>query len=366
VRVEVVCASREVFGADRSAVRLGAVLASLGADVSLTVPSQRPELGLEELARQHGLATTPGPVVVASSRGVSGVTTRTPRQPASDLTIYNSAAVALLRGDRRPRVLVLREWLYPRRLRHRALVALHRRRIDRVVAISNGVAERWRGGERPAVEVIPNWLEDSWLSGNPNTHREGVLFVGRLNAWKGQLLLADAYVRAFGHGSRPALTFLGAEGPGSPFHGRAVELGRRCEGVGARILDLTADPRPVISRAALVVVPSLRPEPFGNVVLEALACGARVIAFPGGGIDDLAPAFHGALEVVDRSLDGLAGALARWWSAGGPAQDAAVHAATRETLRQRFSATAVAPRWKLMLDRLIGPESRPAQRTAAA
>jgi glycosyltransferase involved in cell wall biosynthesis len=265
---------------------------------------------------------------------------------------------------------VLREWLHPHRPAHKALIALHRRRVDRVVAVSNGVAERWRAGagERVPVEVIPNWLDESWPAGDPAADREGLLFVGRLNQWKGQLLLADAYERAFARSEdRPSLTYLGAEGPGSPFHDSAVDLRHRCDQLDARLLELTPDPRPVIGRAALVVVPSLRPEPFGNVILEALACGARVIAFPGGGVDDLAPAFPEAVEVVDRSLDALAASFERWWSAGGEAQPPEVHTATLATLRERFTAGGVAPVWERILDDLGGRSAPPEpQPTAAA
>ena len=45
MRVEILCSSRELFGADRSALRLAGVLADIGADPALVVPAQRPELG---------------------------------------------------------------------------------------------------------------------------------------------------------------------------------------------------------------------------------------------------------------------------------------------------------------------------------
>jgi glycosyltransferase involved in cell wall biosynthesis len=353
MRIELVCASRELFGADRSAVRLAQLLASLGHDVSLTAPAQRPELGLAGLAGRRGVELTAGPVVVASSRGVSGLLGGGRGRSDLDLTIYNSAAVALRRGDRRPRVLVLREWLDPGRRAHRALVALHRRRVDRVVAVSAAVAHGWRAlaGERVPVQVCPNWLDPDWLAPAETPDRDGILFCGRLNAWKGQLLLADAYERAFVDGGpRPGLTFLGAEGPGSPFREHAIALERRCHEVGARLLEFGPDPRPVFERAALVVVPSLRPEPFGNVILEGLAGGARVLAFPGGGVDDLAPAFPGALHVVDRGLDGLSAGLERWWREGGGGQPPELYERTLATLRERFSADAAAPRWREVVD----------------
>ncbi|MGH2950658.1 MAG: hypothetical protein ACRDKX_01270, partial [Solirubrobacterales bacterium] len=65
-RIEIVGASREVFGADRSAVRLARLLGDLGAEVRLTVPASRPELGLDALAAESAVAMRPGPVVVAS------------------------------------------------------------------------------------------------------------------------------------------------------------------------------------------------------------------------------------------------------------------------------------------------------------
>src|SRR5205823_6518240 len=66
------------------------------------------------------------------------------------------------------------------------------------------------------------------------------------------------------------------------------------------------------------VVPSLRPEPFGNVILEALAAGCPVLAFGGGGPDDLAQRFPKWVRVVPRSVDALADGLRDWWVTGTP------------------------------------------------
>jgi glycosyltransferase involved in cell wall biosynthesis len=355
VRVEIVCASRELFGSDRSAVRLARLLRSLGHEVSLAVPRARPERGLSELAASHGLAVEPAPVLVASRRGLTGIASamRGGPQSKSGLTIYNSAAVVARRGDRRPRLLVLREFLHPEWRRHRLLSGLHARRLDGVVAISTAVADGWRAcaGEGAAVDVCPNWIDEDWLASERHGDREGILFCGRLNQWKGQMALADAFERAFGSpGSAPSLTFVGAEGAASPFHGNAEALRRRCEQHGWRLVDFTPDPRPYFSRAALLVVPSLRPEPFGNVILEGLASGSKVIAFEGGGVDDLAPLFPGAIEVVPRNTGALADALRAWWLGGGEPLSVDEHARVRATLAERFTAKAVAPRWQRIID----------------
>ena len=140
--------------------------------------------------------------------------------------------------------------------------------------------------------------------------------------------------------------------PPSPFAESAERLRRRCERSGWTLLERTSKPRPVIERAALLVVPSLHPEPFGTVILEALAAGARVLAFDGGGVDDLAPLFDRTLTAVDRGTAPLADGLARWWAEGGGGQQAAERLRVRATLRERFSEAAAAARWARILERL--------------
>jgi len=355
--IEVVCSSRELFGSDRSALRLAALLRDLGHSPRLAVPAARPDRGLDGRAAELGLEEVRAPVAIASSRGVTGARAIVDPRPRSkaEVTIYNTSAVLRRAGDRRPRVLVLREWLDPKSRRHHALCAWHARRVDAVVAISAGVADRWRtiAGDRIPVDLCPNWLDDRWLEDASDAgRREGILFLGRLNDWKGQLALADAHERAFGRGGGPPLTFVGAEGPDSPFAAAAAELRRRCEAGGWRLLAFEPDPLPLLRSAALVVVPSLRPEPFGNVILEGLAAGARVIAFPGGGVDDLVPLFPRALTLVPRGVPQLAEALSEWAHDGARPQDADEHRAVLVTLRERFVAAAAAPRWHAVLDRV--------------
>jgi glycosyltransferase involved in cell wall biosynthesis len=356
--IEVVCSSRELFGSDRSALRLAALLRGLGASARLALPASRPERGLQARAAELGLETTVAPVAIASSRGVTGAGALVDPRPRSDaqLTIHNTSAVLRRGGDHLPRVLVLREWLEPDSRRHRALCAWHARRSAAVVAISHAVAERWHAiaGDRIAIEVIPNWIEDEWIrEAADQGEREGILFLGRLNAWKGQLALADGFERAFSDSkAAPTLTFAGAEGPDSPFATNAAELRRRCETRGWRLLAFEPDPRALLQRAALVVVPSLRPEPFGNVILEGLASGARVLAFEGGGVDDLAPLFDSALTVVPRGISQLASALTEWAQEGARAQSIEEHRAALATLRERFTAAAAKPRWRAVLDRV--------------
>ena len=353
-RVEIICASRELFGADRAAVLLADVLRSLGRSPVVVVPKVRPERGLGDLAASRGIAYEEADVAIASRRGIEGFAglARRSRSEPPGLTIVNSTAVlASTRGVRR-KVLIVREWLEPRSARHRLLVARHERGVSDVVCVSSDVLQRWRALSRTATHdyVIPDWLEQSTLDASaadrhlPRT-RSGVLFLGRLNRWKGYDVLADAWEEAFsGASTRPALTFLGAQ-PDTEFAPAAEQLTARAVPWGWRVLPFDPSPGRHLRSAALVVVPSLHPEPFGLVLLEAIAHGCRVITFPGGGPSDLAPVFGHALRVIPRSKSSLAAALASWWSDGGPAQSADDVALSGRILKASYSPTAAAERW---------------------
>jgi glycosyltransferase involved in cell wall biosynthesis len=342
-------------------MRLAGVLADVGLDVTLVVPEQRPDLGLDDEARRRGIAVDVRPVAIASSRGVEAPRALMQRRrSAPDLTIHNTTAVlGAGRGSGR-KVMMVREWLEPSSPKHRGVVALHRLGLSAVVGISGDVLTQWQACVRgPRVKVVvPNWLEDDKVPVAPTVDpasREGILFLGRFNDWKGQDVLADAYEQAFvadGATTRPSLTFVGAQ-PGTVFADAAERLEARGRGDGGwTVLPFTDDPTPHLERAALLVVPSLHPEPFGMVILEALARGCRVLVFPGGGASDLAGPFGAALTVVPRTTGDLAAALRQWARDGATAQSAAGWATTLQLLREGWSPAAARTRWSELLQRI--------------
>ncbi len=90
MNVEIVCSSRELFGADRSAVRLGSLLAGLGLEPTLVMPEHREERGLSSLAATVGIPVREDRVVIASSAGIEGLRrSRGARRPKATLTIFN-------------------------------------------------------------------------------------------------------------------------------------------------------------------------------------------------------------------------------------------------------------------------------------
>ena len=360
MNAEILCSSRELFGADRSALRLGGVLADIGVDATLVLPEQRPDLGLDDEARKRGIAVDVRPVAIASSRGVEAPRALAARRRvAPDVTIHNTTAVigAGRRGG--AKVMMVREWLEPSSPRHRGVVALHRVGLSAVIGISGDVLTQWRACVRgPRVQaLVPNWLEDEKVPAAPTVDeaaREGILFLGRFNDWKGQDVLADAYEEAFAGtpaAARPSLTFVGAQ-PGTVFACAAERLEARGREGGWTVLPFADDPTPHLDRAALLVLPSLHPEPFGMVILEALARGCRVLAFPGGGASDLAGPFGSALTTVPRTTADLASALRRWGQDGGTAQPSGTWSETLATLRTSYSAAAAARRWSQLLREL--------------
>ncbi|MFT8675198.1 MAG: glycosyltransferase family 4 protein [Acetobacter sp.] len=125
-----------------------------------------------------------------------------------------------------------------------------------------------------------------------------ILMPGRLTHWKGQGLLLQALTLLAR--ARPELkwccVFAGSEPAGTRY---AQELAAQAAQAGLtdiiRFGGHCDDMPAAMALAAMVVVPSLRPEPFGRVVVEAQAMGCPVIA-----------AHHGAAtETVDHGVTGL-------------------------------------------------------------
>jgi glycosyltransferase involved in cell wall biosynthesis len=129
----------------------------------------------------------------------------------------------------------------------------------------------------------------------PAPERPAYLAVGSLTERKNVVRLADAFAR-LGHGS---LTFVGD----GPLRG-ALERRERVRVVGRVPHDRIAEH---LASADVVCAPSLL-EPFGQSILEAMACGRTVVATRLGGPPEFVPPDAGIL-VDPLDLDELARAL---------------------------------------------------------
>jgi glycosyltransferase involved in cell wall biosynthesis len=151
--------------------------------------------------------------------------------------------------------------------------------------------------------------------------------VGRLAPWKGQHVFLAAFARAFPTGDHRAVVVGGAlfhdQGYEAELRALAatlgldtrVELRGHCDDVGAEL-----------ARLDVFVHASVTPEPFGRVIVEAMAAGLPVIASRAGG----------PMEIVD---DGRTGLLVT------PGDEAALAAAMQRlagsaSLRSRLGAAS--------------------------
>ena len=191
-------------------------------------------------------------------------------------------------------------------------------RLARVAAVSDLVAKRMTEGVPPGPwpppVVLPNAIDLAAMPApRPQADRaREILFAGRIVAEKG----ADAFVAACAE-ALPRLpgwtaAMIGARRlrPGRPgaFERRvrraAAEAGIAFHGYQPHDAVMAA-----LDRAAIAVVPSRWPEPFGLIALEAMAAGAALVCSPFGNLPSLA---GGAAILADPGQPGaLAEALVR-------------------------------------------------------
>lgn len=166
--------------------------------------------------------------------------------------------------------------------------------------------------------------------------------VGRVTSWKGQHVFLDAFARAFPDGG-PRAVVVGAplhdERPYEmELHALAASLGiaDRVEFRGFR-RDVPAE----LGRLDVVVHASVIPEPFGQVVTEAMAAGRPVVAAAAGGPTTIVTDGVDGLLTPPGDAPALAAALRRL--AGDAGLRAALGRAARRRARDFSGEAAAAP-----------------------
>jgi glycosyltransferase involved in cell wall biosynthesis len=109
-----------------------------------------------------------------------------------------------------------------------------------------------------------------------------------------------------------------------------------------------AEKNDFLGEAAALLCPYDWPEPFGLVLIEALACGTPVIAYRRGSIPEILD--HGATGYICNDLDGMAQAVG------------AVHLIDRhrcrEVFEQRFTVERMVRDYLVLYERLVAPSLR--------
>lgn len=177
------------------------------------------------------------------------------------------------------------------------------------------------------------------------------VLVGRINAWKGQQLLVQAFAALVSQGVlRVRLAMVG-----SPFAGQEHWLALLRQAVAASgcaerigVYPFRSDVEAVWAAADVVVVPSTDPEPFGRVAVEAMAFARPVIAAAHGGLVEIVQDGVTGLLVRPRDADALTQAMATL--AADPALRAAMGQAGQARQAEVFSVDAYAARVAAALD----------------
>lgn len=151
---------------------------------------------------------------------------------------------------------------------------------EQVVTIHNGIpVERYQPRERGTLRRMLNLPESALLVG----------VLGRFTPWKGQDLfvrLAEAWCRqsAAGHFALIGHAF----NEDQPFEQHLRELVRQ-QGLRDRVhfIPFQRDVTAALADLNLLLHTSLKPEPFGRVLIEAMAAGVAVLAARDGGVPEI-------------------------------------------------------------------------------
>ncbi|ASN22561.1 hypothetical protein CGK93_18160 [Arthrobacter sp. YN] len=191
------------------------------------------------------------------------------------------------------------QWLHARDKARQYKLPLHWmerlgvRKHRRLIAVSQGIAERLKKlNPNVHVDVIGNGV-DPCVWSNPPRHGKDVLFIGRLEyGHKGLDLLLQAWSQACSRVEGNLL--IAGTGPDEDRLRAAVQEAGLSERV--QLLGWLSGDRKfkTISEARLVAVPS-RHETFGLVAIDALAAGTPVIAFDIPCLREILPAGTGWL-----------------------------------------------------------------------
>lgn len=180
---------------------------------------------------------------------------------------YNSVMV---KGDR---VIAISDFIRDHILKHYDCAP------ERVITIHRGADLNLFSPKAIRPGVLAE-LSEKWQI--TSVTRPIILMPGRLTRWKGQHLLVDALARIK---DIPFLALILGDDSGHPAYKEALEKQIYRLGLAehVRFVGKTASMTEAYALSDLVVVPSIEPEAFGRVPVEAQAMGKLVIASDHGG-----------------------------------------------------------------------------------
>jgi len=193
----------------------------------------------------------------------------------------------------------------------------------RIVANSAATASRFPGRVQSKVSVVHNGIDLEWFADPveiPSSYHYDpawklILIVARVSHWKRHDVALSAFESAAGDDPTVHLVCIGASDHAEPGWWSLLQERTRRSPFAGRIhwLGKIEDVRPWYQRATLLWLASEN-EPFGRVLVEAMASGLPVIATRGGGVPEIVRHEREGLLVKTGDASELAAATKRMLS----------------------------------------------------
>jgi len=206
---------------------------------------------------------------------------------------------------------------------------------SKIIANSQATTKRFKPRFQNKVRMIYNGIDIGWLQ-NGSIKKPGliqpdwkvILIVARISRWKRHDLALSTFEKIALLDPKLHLVCIGAQDQLEPKWYNCLMKRTKQSKFSNRIhwIGQVSDVRPWYQSAEILLLPSEN-EPFGRVVVEAMACGVPVIATRSGGVP----------EIVRHQQDGLLVPLGN--------DDEMAYAILKilknETMRERFSRSAM-------------------------
>jgi glycosyltransferase involved in cell wall biosynthesis len=253
------------------------------------------------------------------------------------------------------------------------------KRLDAIICISRAVHDNMaeRGANFPNIVTIHNGLDPAvmQIKTPPAELRAAwgiepsapvIAMIGNIKQWKGQETVVRAVDRI--RRSHPAVRclFVGDTSPADQYYDTAVralvaELGLESSVIFTGYQRNVAD---FLMMSDVVVHASVLPEPFGRVILEAMACRKPVVGSRGGAITELVEEGQSGLTFTPGDSEQLADAVAR--VIGNPAEAQRLGQNGYDRLIREFHVDRNVESTENLYERLLQTERRtvPSLRTS--
>jgi glycosyltransferase involved in cell wall biosynthesis len=345
------------YGTEQHVAALATAMARRGHDVRCLVMAGTPVAALLREARVPTVSVRPGRsrgMRIAAALLHTAVRQRPDWMISNDSRFYRMLLAA--RALTGAHVALFRHWHdAPARQRTRELLS---RRTDRFILVSRFHREDYRrqGMSVDRASILYNPIDTERFRPSPASRAsvrarldfaEGevvVGYVGRIIAAKGVFTLLEAAGRLLA--AEPAARMLWV-GDGEDSDALRAEIARTPDAHRHRLLGWEADMAALYPALDILAVPSLYPEPFGRVSVEAQAAAVPVVSSLAGGLPETFIPDRTGIGVEPEDVDGLARALIGL--AHDPERRRRMGEAGREWACERFSLERIAGDFERLL-----------------